>query len=212
MTDRERETEVARYVTKIQEVFGTGAATPETSHYPALTELLNAVGATLSPRRFVVSQLANRGAGFPDYGVFAEGEAAGTPPSTVLEMKPFGDPTLQTAASPQVTRYADAYGAVLVSNYHQFLLVAKDEHGEPRVEQLYSLAGSPDLLLDADPGRLARDRASGLFAYLSLALSRTATIRSGAVLATVLASHARECSRPSGEHPGVGSLAAAGHA
>ncbi len=193
MTEAERAGAVATYISKLHEVFKTGAATPETSHYPALTNLLDAVGETLRPRRFAVSQLADAGAGHPDYGIFDEGAAAGGGvPTNVLEAKPFGDATVGTAQGPQVSQYAGAYDAVLVTNYHQFLMVAKEETGKPRLEQAYALTETPEQLLAANPRSLGGQHADGLFAYLALALSRTARIRSGEVLATVLASHARE--------------------
>lgn len=185
-------TAVEAYVRTLHEVFGSGAATPETSHYPALANLLNAVGDTLRPRRFVVSQLANKGAGLPDYGVFDEAAAGTGVPNNVLEAKPFGDSTVRIATSAQVSKYAAHYDAVLVTNYHQFLLVAKDEVGIPQLEQRYSLTATAAELRAAHPRDLAERHADGLFAYLALALSRTAPIRSGAVLATVLASHAHE--------------------
>ncbi len=183
---------VEAYVRALHDVFGSGAATPETSHYPALANLLNAVGETLRPRRFVVSQVANAGAGLPDYGVFDEAAAGTGVPNNVLEAKPFGDSTVRTARSAQVSKYAGKYDAVLVTNYHQFLLVATDELGSAQLEQRYSLTATAADLLAADPRQLADEHADGLFAYLALALSRTAPIRSGVVLATVLASHARE--------------------
>src|SRR4051794_28609448 len=88
---------VEAYVRALQQVFGTGSATPETSHYPALTNLLNEVGDTLRPRRFVVSQIVDSKVGVPDYGVFDEAAAGAGTPSNVLEAKPFGDSTVRTA-------------------------------------------------------------------------------------------------------------------
>jgi len=38
------------YLREVRDIRGTGAAVPETSYYPALRDLLNAVGATLKPR------------------------------------------------------------------------------------------------------------------------------------------------------------------
>jgi hypothetical protein len=64
---------VESYVRKLQQLFSSGGATAETSYYPPLTQLLDAVGSTLRPQRFAVSQLASHGAGLPDYGVFEEG-------------------------------------------------------------------------------------------------------------------------------------------
>ena len=43
----------------------------ERSSYPALANLLNAVGATVKPRVFCVSELADQGAGHPDFGLYA---------------------------------------------------------------------------------------------------------------------------------------------
>ena len=48
-----------------------GGGTDELSYYPALTNLLNAVGGTLRPKVFCVSQLAQQGAGHPDFGLYA---------------------------------------------------------------------------------------------------------------------------------------------
>jgi hypothetical protein len=44
----------------------SGAGTPETSGYPALANLLNAVGITLKPKIVAVIHPANNGAGLPD--------------------------------------------------------------------------------------------------------------------------------------------------
>ena len=46
------------------------AAQGETSYYPPLSGLLNAIGETLSPKVCWVIQLQNRGAGMPDGGMF----------------------------------------------------------------------------------------------------------------------------------------------
>jgi hypothetical protein len=48
----------------------TGAGVPETSYYPPLANLLNAVGQALTPRVRCVINLKNRGAGLPDGGLF----------------------------------------------------------------------------------------------------------------------------------------------
>jgi hypothetical protein len=69
------------YLAEIARVRATGAGTSETSHYGALQGALNAVGDTLSPRVYCLSQMSGA-AGFPDFGLFTElqfargGEAA----------------------------------------------------------------------------------------------------------------------------------------
>ena len=47
-----------------------GAGTPETSGYPALSNLLNAIGETLKPKITAVIHPANNGAGIPDGRLF----------------------------------------------------------------------------------------------------------------------------------------------
>ena len=65
------------YLTHLAAIRNTGAATPETSYYPPLAELLNAVGHTLKPKVRAVNQSANNGAvfltavGFQDPGTFS---------------------------------------------------------------------------------------------------------------------------------------------
>ena len=50
------------------------AGTAETSGYPALANLLNAVGETLKPKIRAVIHPANSGAGLPDGGFFSAKE------------------------------------------------------------------------------------------------------------------------------------------
>ena len=50
---------LATYLHALAAIRATGAATPETSYYTPLENLLNAVGATLKPAVRAVSQLAD---------------------------------------------------------------------------------------------------------------------------------------------------------
>ena len=61
---------LAEYLTELQTIHATGAGVPETSYYPALSNLFNAVGKTLKPRVKCVINLGNQGAGIPDGGLF----------------------------------------------------------------------------------------------------------------------------------------------
>ena len=49
----------------------SGGGTGERSSYGPLANLLNAVGATLKPKVFCVGELADQGAGHPDFGFYA---------------------------------------------------------------------------------------------------------------------------------------------
>ena len=62
---------VEDYLSYLRLISSSGGATDELSYYPPLNNLLNAVGRTLKPKVFCVSQLAQQGAGHPDFGCMA---------------------------------------------------------------------------------------------------------------------------------------------
>ncbi len=61
---------IETYLTHLRDTRATGEAVKETSYYPALSTLLNAVGAELKPKVKCVINIRNRGAGIPDGGLF----------------------------------------------------------------------------------------------------------------------------------------------
>src|SRR5471032_2411601 len=61
---------VETYLAAVLANRASGATTAETSGYPALVTLLDAVGATLKPKVRCLIQLKNSGAGLPDGGFF----------------------------------------------------------------------------------------------------------------------------------------------
>ena len=62
---------VEAYFADLRRVRASGGATGERSSYGPLANLLNAVGATLKPKVFCVGELADQGAGHPDFGLYA---------------------------------------------------------------------------------------------------------------------------------------------
>src|SRR5579883_1823566 len=58
------------YLTELKGIRATGGGVAETSYYPALSNLFNAVGKTLKPRVRCVMNLKNLGNGMPDGGLF----------------------------------------------------------------------------------------------------------------------------------------------
>ena len=60
---------VGEYLGELRRVRDTGAATEERSCYPALRDLLDAVGGTSRPKVFSVIELGQQGAGHPDLGL-----------------------------------------------------------------------------------------------------------------------------------------------
>ena len=62
---------VETYLADLRRVRASGGATGERSSYGPLANLLHAVGATLKPKVFCVGELADQGAGHPDFGLYA---------------------------------------------------------------------------------------------------------------------------------------------
>jgi hypothetical protein len=77
---------LAKYLAEVAAVHASGAGVPETSYYPALSNLFNDVGKRLTPRVRAIINLSNRGAGLPDGGFFTadqfEKKSGGAPGST----------------------------------------------------------------------------------------------------------------------------------
>ena len=71
MNTKKLTTAVETYFADLRRIRASGGATDELSYYPPLTNLLNAVGGTLKPKVFCISQLAQQGAGHPDFGLYA---------------------------------------------------------------------------------------------------------------------------------------------
>ena len=62
-------TALERYLRKMQEIRASGAATSETSYYPALGEMLTELGGKLKPKVIHISNPADAGAGRPDFSL-----------------------------------------------------------------------------------------------------------------------------------------------
>ena len=62
---------VKNYFSDLANIRASGGATGERSYYPALANLLNTVGGALRPKVFCVGELADQGAGHPDFGLYA---------------------------------------------------------------------------------------------------------------------------------------------
>ena len=192
---------VETYFDDLRRIRASRGATGERSYYPPLTNLLNAVGTTLKPKVFCISELAQQGAGHPDFGLYGakqvqrgqprEGQL---PECGVIEVKPAGDDAWMTAESGQVSRYWDRYRLVLVTNTRDFVLLGEDAAGRPVKLETFRLA---DSAADFDqrlktPRSFARDVGAGLGEYLCRALSHRARLAEPRDLAWLLASYARD--------------------
>jgi hypothetical protein len=128
---------LARYLSEVRKIRSLGSV-PETSYYPPLSELLNAVGAALSPRVRCVVHPRSAGAGIPDLALFSadqipvsgEPQPGVIPSRGVIEAKGTGEDVDKIAASKQVAKYRERYGQVLVTNLREFLLITDAGPGE----------------------------------------------------------------------------------
>ena len=194
-------TAVEEYFADLRRIRASGGATGERSFYPALTNLMNAVGSSLRPQVFCVGELADQGAGHPDFGLYAKRQVQkGTPrpgqvpERGVVEVKPAGDDAWLTADSDQVSRYWSLYRLVLVTNTRDFVLVGEDGQGNPVKLETFRLTESEQAFHSRleKPRAFARDMGAGLGEYLCRALSHTASIVEPKDLAWLLASYARD--------------------
>ena len=192
---------VEAYFADLGRVRASGGATGERSSYGPLANLLNAIGAVLKPKVFCVGELADQGAGHPDFGLYAarqvqkgrprEGQ---TPERGVVEVKAADDDAWLTADSDQVSRYWGRYRLVLVTNTRDFVLVGENQAGRPAKLETFRLAGNADDFLRKleKPRAFARDVGAGLGEYLARALSHRAALAEPKDLAWLLASYARD--------------------
>ena len=189
------------YFADLGRVRASGGATGERSSYGPLANLLNAVGATLAPKVFCVGELADQGAGHPDFGLYAakqvqqgrprEGQV---PERGVVEVKAAGDDAWLTAAGDQVSRYWGRYRLVLVTNTRDFVLVGEDAVGRPTKLETFRLADDVATFVRRleTPRAFAREVGAGLGEYLTRALSHRAVLAEPKDLAWLLASYARD--------------------
>ena len=195
MTAAKRTEAVQRYFAAVAGTRASGGATAERSYYPALENLLNAVGETHDPKVRCVTELKDAGAGHPDMGLYSarqlrKGEDPPQPERGVVEVKAPNEDARETAAGDQVRRYREFYGLILVTNLRDFVLL----DGERRTLESFTLAASEEefFALVNRRGPQTRTVRAGLGEFLYRALSHNAAIVQPRFLAAQLASYARD--------------------
>ena len=200
-TNTKLTTAVETYLTELRHARASGGATGERSSYPALAGLLTAVGATLKPKVICVSELADQGAGHPDFGLYAakqvqkgQPKEGQVPERGVVEVKSAQDDAWLTAESQQVSRYWSRYRLVLVTNTRDFVLVGEDAPGHPATLETFRLARDAEDFAQRleTPRAFARDIGAGLGEYLARALAHRAALTEPKDVAWLLASYARD--------------------
>ena len=192
---------VETYFTDLWRMRASGGGTGERSSYGPLANLLNAVGLTLKPKVFCVGELADQGAGHPDFGLYAAKQLqkgrprqGQTPERGVVEVKSAGDDAWLTADGGQVSRYWRRYRLVLVTNTRDFVLLGENAVGRPAKLETFRLADSAETFSRRleKPRAFAREVGAGLGEYLCRALSHRAALAEPKDLAWLLASYARD--------------------
>ena len=195
---------VETYLSELHEARSTGGTSAETSYYTYLENLLNEVGRTLKPRVRCVSQVADTGAGSPDYGLYSANQFQKSskadpipgvlPERGVIEVKKVKDDSWLTADGKQVSKYWGHYGQVLVTNYRDFLFVGRDEKNKPvKLEPFHIAATEREFWRKAQhPRKTAEEVGDRLIEYLKRVMLNNAPLSEPQVLAWYLASYARE--------------------
>ena len=192
---------VKEYFAELRRVRASGGATGERSSYGPLAGLLNAVGRTLDPKVFCVPEMADQGAGHPDFGLYTATQAqkgrprdGQVPERGVVEVKAPRDDRRATAVREQVSRYWGRYRLVLVTNLREFALVGPGAAGAETTLETFRLAGAADDFARRleTPRVFAHAVGANFGEYLRRALSHRARLAEPKDLAWLLASYARD--------------------
>ena len=182
----------------------SGATTKETSGYPALATLLDAVGASLKPKVRCLIQLKNSGAGLPDGGLFTPDQLKRTdetaallnlsPSRGVIEVKSVADELADIAGTAQVAGYLKRYGQVLLTNYRDFQLLQRGQGGTVQKLESFRLAADEAAFWSAaaHPRKTADALGERFVEYLRRVLLHAAPLNNPRDVAFYLASYARD--------------------
>jgi hypothetical protein len=196
---------IEAYLSELRDIRSTQADSPETSYYPALANLFNAVGKTLKPKVLCVMNLKDQGADKPDGGLFTADQfgrerqalvRSGLPPSRgAIEAKSTRKQVKAIAASEQVAKYLNLYGIVMVTNLRDFLIVERGPNAHPVERESFSLADDErDFWQNkvAHPRATTQQRGLQFIEFIKRACLHNAQLLSPKLVAWFLASYARD--------------------
>lgn len=181
----------------------SAAGVKETSYYPAINALFNEVGRSLKPKVRCVINLANKGAGIPDGGLFTPSQFQKSsndliegqlPERGAIEIKGTSENVDIVKDTIQVAKYLGRYGKVLITNYRDFLLVTLDENKAPKALERYSIADDEKSFWDkADGHRAITDTENERFVeFLKRVMLHRAPLAKPEDVAWFLGSYARD--------------------
>jgi hypothetical protein len=192
------------YLKQLYESHLSGALTDETSGYGDLQNLFDELGKTLKPKVRCKMGMKNFGAGMPDGGLFTAdqlkispdlGQFSGQLPARgVLEVKSPGEPLGPIINGEQVRGYLNKYGLVLVTNYHEFILLSNDGYGNHIPLEKFSLASSAEEFwkLAAHSQKAEKEQGEEFKEYILRVMLHNAPLSDPKDVAWFLASYARD--------------------
>jgi hypothetical protein len=193
------------YLAELKAIRGMGGGVAETSYYPALSNLFNAVGKALKPRVRCVMNLRDLGAGMPDGGLFtadqfqhqADGapKAGQLPARGAIEAKGAKPDAKAIAGSEQVKGYLRTYGIVIVSNLREFLIVERGPGGLPVEREAFALADDEREFWQnkaSHPRAVAQQKGEQFIEFVKRACLHAAPLANPKDVAWFLASYARD--------------------
>ena len=196
---------LAEYLNELKMIRTTGAGVPETSYYPALSNLFNAVGKTLKPAVRCIINIKNQGAGLPDGGLYtadqfqrqtdASPKEGQLPARGAIEVKGAKPDVNAIAQSQQVKDYLGRYGIVLVTNLREFMIVQQGANAEPEPLETFPLAGDEEAFWTqtvTHPRRAARECGEPFIEFIKRACLHAAPLTNPKDVAWFLASYARD--------------------
>jgi hypothetical protein len=202
---------LVEYLNAVMAVRSTGAGVPETSYYPALSNLFNAVGKTLKPKVRCVINLSNQGAGIPDGGLFTADQfqrqgdglpAPGQFPARgAIEVKGTKRNVHDIAKDEQVAGgknkpgYLHTYGIVIVSNLREFVIVKRGPSGEAQEHESFALADNEQDFWQqtaARPHATAKAKGEPFVEFIKRACLHAAPLVNPKDVAWFMASYARD--------------------
>lgn len=193
------------YLSKIYSIHASGTGVKETSYYPELNNLFNAIGKQLKPRVSGILNPKSKGAGIPDFGFYTStqlkrGEVnpkqAVNPERGAVEAKGASQDLDKLAESAQVLKYLKLYRLVLITNLREFLLLEIDDSDNVIHRERYSI-GKDEATFWASANHEQREATVALHnerltEFLRRVLLYKAQLTSPEELARFLASYARE--------------------
>lgn len=186
----------------IHDTHATGVGVKETSYYPYLSNLLNAIGKKLKPRVRCIIHPRSIGAGLPDGAMITADQKSDAddplahgliPARGVIEIKAPDEDAKDVVASEQVAKYLSKYGLVLVTNLREFVIVARIE-GQVTPLEAFTVAPSEKSFWKAvsNPRKLADSIGESFNEYLTRVLLQAAPLTAPKEVAWFLASYARD--------------------